>query len=58
MKKRLCETCLDYEGNYPIGDCLSDDVEREVYTNILLSVKWDKDYKHVIECNSYKRSPV
>ncbi len=54
MKKRLCKTCFYYEGKYPYGDCVSPDMEFEVYTNIPLSVKWDKDDMHVIQCDSYK----
>ena len=54
MEKRLCKTCFHYCGKYPYGDCVSPDMEFEVYTNTLLSVKWDKDDMHVIQCDLYK----
>jgi len=51
-KKHICNTCFYYHKEADL--CESESVDREVYTNDILSVKRDEDSFDVLKCDSYK----
>lgn len=52
MKVDICGDCCHYDKLNK--DCVSRDMEFEVYTNIPLNVKWDKDDMYIIKCDFFR----